>query len=108
MRGGAGRFYCGAPLVAANGLRLGTMSLGSCRPKKLSAYQVPHPTRLAEGTSGPCTFRRDFRCGGQQLMQCGRGTRHCVEGGQQEILRAEQQAGRESTPTAFLLKVLLI
>lgn len=40
VRGGFDRFYCGAPLVASNGHRLGTMCLGNSQPKTLTAHQV--------------------------------------------------------------------
>lgn len=40
VRGGFERFYCGAPLVAANGHRLGTMCLGGSQPKTMDAEQV--------------------------------------------------------------------
>jgi hypothetical protein len=39
-RGGFERFYCGAPLVSANGHRLGTLCLGGSQPKEIDAHEV--------------------------------------------------------------------
>lgn len=39
-RGGFERFYAGAPLVAANGHRLGTLCLGGSQPKEIDAHEV--------------------------------------------------------------------
>lgn len=40
IRGKTERFYCSAPLVAANGHRLGTMCIGGERARKMDAHQV--------------------------------------------------------------------
>ena len=34
------RFYCGVPLVASNGQRLGTMCVGAKQPKQLEGHQA--------------------------------------------------------------------
>ena len=42
------RFYCSAPLVAANGHRLGTMCIGGERARKMDAHQLNILCNLAE------------------------------------------------------------
>ncbi len=76
VRGGFERFYCGAPLVAANGHRLGTMCLGGSQPKTMDAEQVQLLPKRVQQLERPCSRLSKYQGASELAAQdheCGAG-----------------------------------